>query len=120
MDERETEVGGLSCPSRLVQGREEGDSAPSTAASLLPPGVLDVIYGRSETVDGKLSKAEAYNRSLKRWWVEYSDRKNADEEEHPCDSLYYDRNTLPRTVPPPDVCEDLVQDRISRDKQQQQ
>ena len=33
----------------------------------------------------------------------YSDRKNADNEEHPCDSLYYDRNTLPRTTPPPDV-----------------
>ena len=76
--------------------------------SRLAPEILDVIYGRRETVDGKLTKAEAYNRSLKRWWVEYSDRKNADQEEHPCDSLYYDRNTLPRTVPPPDVCRDLV------------
>ena len=76
--------------------------------------MLDVIYGRRETVEGNMSKSEAYNKSLKRWWVEYSDRKNADQEEHPCDSLSYDRNTLPRTVPPPDVCRNLAKDRKSQ------
>ncbi|QDZ22407.1 hypothetical protein HOP50_07g49470 [Chloropicon primus] len=87
-------------------GSKEGTK--KSGESLLSPAVLDVIYGRRETVEGNLTKAEAYDRSLRSWWREYSDRKNADEEEHPCDSLYYDRNTLPRTVPPPDVCEDLV------------
>mmetsp|Transcript_6805 Transcript_6805/g.14250 ORF Transcript_6805/g.14250 Transcript_6805/m.14250 type:complete len:120 (-) Transcript_6805:178-537(-) len=80
-----------------------GEAEEEKKESLLSPAVLDVIYGRRETVDGRLTKAEAYDRSLKSWWMEYSDRKNADDEEHPCDSLYYDRNTLPRTTPPPDV-----------------
>ena len=86
--------------------KEEGEG--ERQGSRLSPAILDVIYGRRETVEGNLTKAQAYERSLRSWWMEYSDRKNADEEEHPCDSLYYDRNTLPRTVPPPDVCEDLV------------
>ncbi len=37
-----------------------------------------------------------------RWWVEYVDRKN-DEDEHVADSLLYDRRHLPRTTPAPDV-----------------
>ena len=84
------------------------EASKEEKGSLLSPAILDVIYGRRETVEDNLTKAQAYERSLRSWWKEYSDRKNADEEEHPCDSLYYDRNALPRTVPPPDVCEDLV------------
>ena len=38
----------------------------------------------------------------RRWWVEYVDRKN-DEDEHVADSLLYDRRHLPRTTPAPDV-----------------
>lgn len=37
-----------------------------------------------------------------RWWEEYSDRKNDEEDEHVADSLLYDRNHLPRTAPPPE------------------
>ena len=39
---------------------------------------------------------------FRRWWVEYVDRKN-DEDEHVADSLLYDRRHLPRTTPAPDV-----------------
>ena len=37
-----------------------------------------------------------------RWWKEYSDRKNDEEDEHVADSLLYDRNHLPRAAPPPE------------------
>ncbi len=37
-----------------------------------------------------------------RWWAEYSDRKNDEEDEHVSDSLLYDRSHLPRTAPPPE------------------
>lgn len=39
---------------------------------------------------------------LYRWWTEYSDRKNDEEDEHVADSLLYDRNHLPRSAPPPE------------------
>ena len=37
-----------------------------------------------------------------RWWSEYADRKNDEEEEYVANSLLYDRNHLPRTAPAPD------------------
>ena len=37
-----------------------------------------------------------------RWWTEYADRKNDEEDEHVSDSLLYDRSHLPRTIPAPD------------------
>lgn len=37
-----------------------------------------------------------------RWWVEYADRKNDEEDEHVADSLLYDKRHLPRTAPAPD------------------
>mmetsp|Transcript_2135 Transcript_2135/g.4948 ORF Transcript_2135/g.4948 Transcript_2135/m.4948 type:complete len:107 (-) Transcript_2135:346-666(-) len=85
------------------KGMDSGTGASSSGRrQLLPQEVLDVICGKKDATDGKMTKAEAYNNSLRKWWGEYSDRKN-DEEEHPCDSLYYDRNTLPRMTPAPDV-----------------
>ena len=73
-------------------GLEGGEGLAPVASD--PP----MIYGRRRP-SGPTSPRPDYERSLRSWWKEYSDRKNADEEEHPCDSLYYDRNTLPRTVP---------------------
>ena len=37
-----------------------------------------------------------------RWWVEYADRKNEEEDEHVSDSLLYDKSHLPRSAPAPD------------------
>ncbi len=37
-----------------------------------------------------------------RWWEEYADRKNDEEDEHVADSLLYDRSHLPRSIPAPD------------------
>ena len=37
-----------------------------------------------------------------RWWVEYADRKNDEEDEHVADSLLYDKSHLPRSAPAPD------------------
>ena len=37
-----------------------------------------------------------------RWWVEYADRKNDEEDEHVSDSLLYDKSHLPRSAPAPD------------------
>jgi len=47
-------------------------------------------------------KKALYDQSLNRWWKEYSDRKNDEEDEHVADSLLYDRNHLPRAAPPPE------------------
>ena len=43
-----------------------------------------------------------YNSLHGRWWKEYSDRKNDEEDEHVADSLLYDRSHLPRAAPPPE------------------
>lgn len=59
-----------------------------------------VIHGS----EGKDKKAE-YEASLKRWWTEYADRKNDEDDEYVANSLLYDRNHLPRTAPPPDCCQ---------------
>ena len=40
--------------------------------------------------------------AIDRWWAEYADRKNDEEEEHVADSLLYDKNHLPRMAPPPE------------------
>jgi len=56
---------------KVEEGEEEAETGQRGGGSLLSPAVLDVIYGRRETVDGRLTKAEAYNRSLKTWWMEY-------------------------------------------------
>eukprot|EP00889_Picochlorum_renovo_P000645 jgi/Picre1/27675/NNA_000639.t1 len=47
-------------------------------------------------------KKKAYEESLKRWWSEYADRKNHEDDEYVANSLLYDRNHLPRTAPAPD------------------
>ena len=52
--------------------------------SLLSKDVLDYIVGKKEALGG-MTKAQMYERSLKRWWEDYSDRKNSEKEEHVCD-----------------------------------
>lgn len=64
-----------------------------------PPHVLAAIYGAKPTAE---EKKKAYEASLQRWWTEYADRKNDEEDEHVSDSLLYDRSHLPRTIPAPD------------------
>lgn len=55
-----------------------------------------------------LSPAQCCNKLIEtycrcaRWWQEYADRKNDEEDEHVADSLLYDRSHLPRTIPAPD------------------
>ncbi|BDA43051.1 hypothetical protein COCOBI_04-0610 [Coccomyxa sp. Obi] len=61
-----------------------------------PDNVLLAIYGKTE------DKKKAYDASLTRWWAEYADRKNDEEDEHVADSLLYDRSHLPRSAPPPE------------------
>jgi len=61
-----------------------------------PANVLEAIYAKPT------NKAEIYDNSLKRWWVEYAERKVDEEDEHVADSLLYDRRHLPRTAPAPD------------------
>jgi hypothetical protein len=39
---------------------------------------------------------------MHRWWTEYADRKNDEEDEHVSDSLLYERSHLPRSIPAPD------------------
>ncbi len=48
------------------------------------------------------SKMCQENLPVCRWWKEYSDRKNDEEDEHVADSLLYDRSHLPRAAPPPE------------------
>lgn len=63
--------------------------------------MLSIIHGDDQEVD---KKAE-YEASLRRWWSEYADRKNDEEDEYVANSLLYDRNHLPRTAPAPDCCQ---------------
>jgi hypothetical protein len=97
--------------------------------SALPPSILQAIYG---TVDDKKAAYEnslrrwvavhhiwepwmprrarraprlilpRHHRRGCRWWTEYADRKNDEEDEHVADSLLYDRSHLPRSAPAPD------------------
>lgn len=69
---------------------------PLPATVPCPQHVLDAIYGNSQDKD------KMYQASLQRWWEEYSDRKNDEEDEHVSDSLLYDRSHLPRSIPAPD------------------
>ena len=50
----------------------------------------------------KLDTAKGKDLAMRRWWKEYSDRKNDEEDEHVADSLLYDRSHLPRAAPPPE------------------
>ncbi|PRW59305.1 hypothetical protein C2E21_2295 [Chlorella sorokiniana] len=70
-------------------------SSGSARSSGCPPHVLEAIYGK------QTNKKEQLERSLHRWWTEYADRKN-DEDEYVADSLLYDRRHLPRTAPAPE------------------
>jgi len=72
------------------------EQVQAQAESKCPANVLHAIYGT--TAD----KKALYDQSLNRWWKEYSDRKNDEEDEHVADSLLYDRNHLPRAAPPPE------------------
>ncbi|EFN57483.1 hypothetical protein CHLNCDRAFT_143009 [Chlorella variabilis] len=96
------------------QASTAGEPAPASAAagaahnggarsSGCPPHVLAAIYGKME------NKKEALDKSLQRWWSEYADRKNDEEDEHVADSLLYDRNHLPRTAPAPDCVQRAMQ-----------
>lgn len=67
-----------------------------SAQSTVSADVLRAIYGSVE------DKRQAYEASLRRWWHEYADRKNDEEDEYVANSLLYDRNHLPRTAPAPD------------------
>mmetsp|Transcript_30019 Transcript_30019/g.54895 ORF Transcript_30019/g.54895 Transcript_30019/m.54895 type:complete len:92 (+) Transcript_30019:91-366(+) len=73
-------------------------SSPQEKTATLPDHILRMINGEVSPED----KKEMYNNSLHNWWMEYSARKNNEEEEHVSDSLLYDeRCHLPRTVAPP-------------------
>ena len=85
-------------------GPERGGSAKAMAAgegggagAHLPEEVRRAIYGELTPEE----KQANYVRSIKHWWTEYAERKVNELEEHPSDTLYYDKNTLPRWVPPP-------------------
>ena len=67
-----------------------------SAQSTVSADVLRAIYGSVE------DKRQAYEASLRRWWHEYADRKNDEEDEYVANSLLYDRNHLPRSAPAPD------------------
>lgn len=71
-------------------------SSSKGRSSGCPPHVLEAIYGKQK------DKTAAYEKSLHRWWTEYADRKNDEEEEYVSNSLLYDRNHLPRTAPAPE------------------
>ena len=92
-------------PSPAHDAREQhGEQAvkeSSSAADLLSPEMMAIIHGS----DDKDKKAE-YEASLKRWWTEYADRKNDEDDEYVANSLLYDRNHLPRTAPAPDCCKE--------------
>ncbi|KAI3438668.1 hypothetical protein D9Q98_001089 [Chlorella vulgaris] len=93
-----------------------GRVAPTVHSSACPPHVLEAIYGKVE------DKKAALEHSLHRWWTEYADRKNDEEDEHVADSLLYDRNHLPRTAPAPDCVQRVMQqqrEQQQRDRQQQ-
>lgn len=77
-------------------GRQSCRDLPLPAKVPCPQHVLDAIYGKGG------NKGEQYQASLQRWWEEYSDRKNDEEDEHVSDSLLYDRSHLPRSIPAPD------------------
>lgn len=47
-----------------------------------------------------------------RWWSEYADRKNDEEDEHVADSLLYDRSHLPRSAPPPECVHEACTQRL--------
>jgi hypothetical protein len=82
----------------------DGTTEPQTDAdALLSPEMMRAIHGDVED-----KKAE-YEASLKRWWTEYADRKNDEEDEYVANSLLYDRNHLPRTAPAPECCQEARQ-----------
>jgi hypothetical protein len=60
-------------------------------------------------VERRLCRDERLCVGCGRWWEEYSDRKNDEEDEHVADSLLYDRNHLPRTAPPPECVHEFRQ-----------
>jgi hypothetical protein len=53
-------------------------------------------------------KLKEYDDNLRAWWAEYAQRKNAEDEEHVCDSLLYDFSHLPRNTPAPNFLNDRV------------
>ncbi len=81
--------------------RGEPAATSSDSGSVLSTEMLRIIRGEDNDVD---KKAE-YEASLRRWWGEYADRKNDEEDEYVANSLLYDRNHLPRTAPAPDCCQ---------------
>ena len=87
----------IPAPNGESQTREQSEVGSD---SLLTPEMRAIIHGS----EGKDKKAE-YEASLKRWWTEYADRKNDEDDEYVANSLLYDRNHLPRTAPPPDCCQ---------------
>ena len=68
-------------PGQAAPAAAAQNGAPSGRASGCPPHVLEAIYGK------QANKKEALERSLHRWWTEYADRKNDEEDEHVADSL---------------------------------
>ncbi|KAI8113329.1 hypothetical protein M9435_003333 [Picochlorum sp. BPE23] len=91
----------IPCPSKDSEQGSKHDESLSQEA-------LKAIYGNVE------DKKKAYEESLKRWWSEYADRKNHEDDEYVANSLLYDRNHLPRTAPAPDCV------RTSGQQQQQE
>ncbi len=101
--------------------------ASSSGASLLSPEMITIIHGSDAGKDKKAEYEKSLQRwvfelgrhddaaltratryalcSLARWWTEYADRKNDEDDEYVANSLLYDRNHLPRTAPAPDCCQ---------------
>ena len=101
---------------------EGGREASSCRGASVPSHVMEAIYGKgafqataaeeASGVDERVgssgeaprttSKEALYEASLRRWWSDYAARKgDDDEEEYLSNSLLYDKNTLPRSVPAP-------------------
>lgn len=114
------EVGCEGVRREMAEGARE---VSSCRGATVPAHVLEAIYGKgafqaSESVGGPgvrgdtregnagaapaTSKEALYETSLRRWWSDYAARKgDDDEEEYLSNSLLYDKNTLPRSVPAP-------------------
>ena len=104
---------GMDRSGALPQHDEEGQQQRDP---YLSDDMMKAIYGSATATQGnaedgsgtteKNTKHEQYEESLRRWWKEYADRKNDEEDEYVANSLLYDRNHLPRTAPAPDCVVD--------------
>lgn len=85
---------------------EKSDSADKLIHCCLIQELNDAKCWATKAIlvqDGLVGQRKFHRHHLLcRWWKEYSDRKNDEEDEHVADSLLYDRSHLPRAAPPPE------------------